>query len=103
MSGDIDAVVTKHLIGIQNENWVKSYWRPGMGWLYMIMCAFDFIIFPMMMILSPAVCAAVGINIAYTPWTSLTLSNGGMIHIAFGAILGVTAYTRGQEKIAGRK
>ena len=102
MSGDINAEITKHRIEIQNENWVKSYWRPGMGWLYMVMCAFDFIIFPMMMIMSPAVCAAIGINITYSPWTSLTLSNGGMIHVAFGAILGVTAYTRGQEKIASR-
>lgn len=102
MTIDSDSEITKHQLSIQNENWIKSYWRPGMGWLYMIMCAFDFIIFPMMMILSPAVGSFLGINLTYQPWTSLTLSNGGMIHIAFGAILGVTAYTRGQEKLAGR-
>jgi hypothetical protein len=30
------------------------------------------------------------------------LSNGGLIHLAFGAILGVSAFTRGQEKMSGK-
>jgi hypothetical protein len=34
----------------------------------------------------------------YTAWQSLTLANGGLIHIAFGAILGVAAFSRGQDK-----
>ena len=38
----------------------------------------------------------------YIAWQSLTLSNGGLIHLAFGAILGVSAWTRGQEKIANK-
>jgi hypothetical protein len=33
-------------------------------------------------------------------WQPLTLQGGGLVHIAFGAILGISAYTRGQEKIA---
>jgi hypothetical protein len=40
----------------------------------------------------------VGMEVPYTAWESLTLSNGGLIHLAFGAILGVTAWTRGMEK-----
>ena len=44
-----------------------------------------------------------GFTVPYQVWTSLTLSNGGLIHLAFGAILGVAAFTRGQEKIAGAK
>jgi hypothetical protein len=32
-------------------------------------------------------------------WQPLTLQGGGLIHIAFGAILGISAWTRGQEKI----
>ena len=39
-------------------------------------------------------------TVTYTQWQSLTLQNGGLIHLAFGAILGVTAWTRGQEKAA---
>lgn len=100
---NVNVEVARHRISIQNENWVKAYWRPGMGWLYMVMCAFDFIIFPLMMIMSPVVGAIIGINIPYNEWKSLTLSNGGMIHVAFGAILGVAAYTRGQEKLAGKQ
>jgi len=99
----VDSEVVKHQLAIQNENWIKSYWRPSMGWLYMIMCAFDFIIFPLIMIVSPAVGAIFGVQVPYNEWKSLTLSNGGMIHIAFGAILGVAAYTRGQEKLIGRQ
>lgn len=83
-----------------SEHWMKSYWRPAMGWLYMAICAFDFIIGPVMSLTMPAMLASIGeANITYTPWESLTLSNGGLIHLAFGAILGVTAWTRGQEKI----
>ena len=31
-------------------------------------------------------------------WQSLTLQGGGLFHIAFGAILGAAAWTRGMEK-----
>ena len=80
---------------IQNEPWLKSYWRPGMAWLYMVICACDFVIFPLISIFIPIIT-----HDKYTPWTSLTLQNGGLIHLAFGAILGVTAWTRGTEKRA---
>jgi hypothetical protein len=93
-----EELATINAIHRQEENWIKAYWRPAMGWLYMSICAFDFIIFPMIMIFSPVI----GIQPVYKEWVSLTLSNGGLIHFAFGAILGVTAYTRGLEKLAGR-
>ncbi len=100
---DADVEATRQQISIQNENWIKSYWRPAMGWLYMLMCAFDFIIFPLIMIVIPIIGAIIGVSMPYNEWKSLTLSNGGMIHLAFGAILGVAAYTRGLEKLAGRQ
>jgi len=85
----------------QGEHWMKAYWRPAMGWLYMVICAFDFIIAPMLSMAMPLFLKYLGAQtVAYTQWQSLTLSNGGLIHLAFGAILGVTAWTRGQEKIA---
>ena len=84
---------------LMNESWIKQFWRPGMGWLYMAICAADFIIFPALMIFLPVIFKASGISIPYIPWKSLTLENGGMVHMAFGAILGVTAWTRGSEKI----
>ena len=86
----------------ESEHWMKAMWRPAMGWLYMAMCAFDFILFPLITIILPIIQHNIGINMPYNEWKSLTLSNGGLIHLAFGAILGVAAYTRGQEKIAGK-
>lgn len=99
---EIDADIAKHQMAKQDEHWAKAYWRPAMGWLYMAMCAFDFIIFPLITIFLPIIQHNFGITMPYTEWKSLTLSNGGLIHLAFGAILGVAAYTRGQEKIAGK-
>lgn len=84
----------------QNEPWIRQYWRPAMGWLYMAICLFDFIIFPTVNMLLPAILSHWSIEHTYQPWQSLTLQNGGMIHLAFGAILGIAAWTRGQEKIA---
>lgn len=40
---------------------------------------------------------------AYVPWTTLTLQNGGLIHMAFGAILGIAAWTKGQAQIEQAK
>jgi hypothetical protein len=87
----------------QSEHWVRCYWRPAMGWLYMIICFMDFVGFPLLTIFLPVIFKPYGLTISYQVWTSLTLSNGGLIHLAFGAILGVAAFTRGQEKIAGRQ
>lgn len=96
----LDKQIAQHEMAKENESWVKTYWRPAMGWLYMAICAFDFIFFPMIDMLLPAILEHWGIHQSYQPWTSLTLQNGGMIHIAFGAILGVAAWSRGQERIA---
>lgn len=96
----IDDKVVDEQIKKEEEHWVKAYWRPAMGWLYMAMCAMDFIIFPIFSMIQPVVMRHFKYDMTYVAWQSLTLSNGGMIHIAFGAILGVAAYTRGQEKIA---
>lgn len=85
---------------VVNEHWAKSFWRPAMGWLYMIICFMDFVGFPLLTIFLPIIFKPFGLIMPYTAWTSLTLSNGGLIHLAFGAILGVSAFSRGQEKLA---
>lgn len=97
---DLDKKEIEHAFKIQDENWIKTYWRPGMGWLYMAICFTDFILFPLLAMFIPAILKGFGVeNTQYVPWASLTLSNGGLIHLAFGAILGVTAWTRGMEKL----
>lgn len=82
----------------QNEHWAKAYWRPAMGWLYMLICLVDFVIFPAISMFLPIVT-----KLPYVAWQSLSLSNGGLIHMAFGAILGVAAYGRTQEKVASKQ
>jgi hypothetical protein len=84
------------------EKWIRIYWRPAMGWLYMLICFVDFVLFPLLAMFIPVILRNMAgiVEVAYVPWTSITLSNGGLIHLSFGAILGAAAWTRGMEKIA---
>lgn len=90
----LDKEIVENQLEKQDEHWMKAYWRPAMGWLYMLMCFCDFIAFPIVSMFLPLVT-----KLPYVAWQSLTLSNGGMIHLSMGAILGVAAYSRGQEKL----
>lgn len=77
------------------EDFATAKWRPFMGWTYMAICFFDFVIGPVMQVVFSIV--------TKTPliaWKSLTLDNGGLFHLAMGAVLGVAAYGRTQEKVA---
>lgn len=86
---------------VQSEHWMKSYWRPVAGWTYLLICIADFIAFPVLSMLLPLLSKAfLSSQIAYTVWNPITLSGGGLVHISFGAILGVTAWTRSNEKNA---
>ena len=98
-----DQQILEKQLDKQEEHWMKSYWRPAMGWLYMAICFMDFIAFPIIAMIMPVVYKGFGVSVSYSAWQSLTLSNGGLIHLAFGAILGITSYTRGQEKISSPK
>lgn len=70
-------------------------WRPMMGWQYMITCTFDFIIFPIAFALVQGIFKG---NVTLQ-WHPITLEGAGLYHISMGAILGVTAWSRGQEKM----
>lgn len=78
-----------------HQDWVNNQWRPLMGWLYAAICAFDFIIAP---ILWAIILAASGKPV--TEWVPLTLQGAGLFHLSMGAILGITSYGRSQEKIS---
>jgi hypothetical protein len=73
---------------MKEETWLKSYWRPAIAWQYFVVCICDFIIFP-----------SVYMYIVRQPWDPITLKEGGFYHLAMAAIIGVAAWTRGQEKI----
>jgi hypothetical protein len=77
-------------------DWMSAKWRPAMGWMYMAVCIFDFIIFPILWTLIQAYDAQGSVT---TEWDPLTLKGGGLFHVAMGAVLGVAAWSRGQEKI----
>ena len=81
----------------KKEDWMNSKWRPMMGWLYMAVCAFDFILFPILWSMLQAVTHTMPI----TQWQPLTLQGAGLFHIAMGAVLGIAALGRTQEKLAG--
>jgi len=78
------------------EDWMSKRWRPMMGWLYMGTCTVDFIVFP---VVWSVLQAATGQNV--TQWNPITLQGAGLYHLAMGAICGVAAWSRGQEKMAG--
>lgn len=79
---------------IKEEHWLKQYWRPTMAYQYLIVCLFDFIIGPLL-----AFGYAYLTKEPYVPWAPLTLGEGGFYHLSMAAIIGVAAWTRGQEKI----
>lgn len=81
----------------RREDWMNSKWRPAMGWLYMTVCAFDFIIFPIMWAILQGVMHATQVK----QWEPLTLQGAGLFHVAMGAVLGLAAWGRTQEKING--
>lgn len=82
------------VIVVDDESWIKKYWRPFMAWQYAAVCIFDFIIGPLM---TMAYFHASGGT--YIPWEPLTLKESGFYHLSMAAIIGVAAWTRGQEII----
>lgn len=82
----------------KQEDWMNSKWRPMMGWMYMVVCICDFVIFPVLWSLVHTVMHTG----QYTQWNPLTLQGAGLFHIAMGAILGIAAYGRTQEKLGDK-
>ena len=78
------------------DHWVQNTWRPMMGWTYMITCIFDFMIGPIYYNLLQYYNPGQHIDM----WQAITLQGGGLYHLAMGAILGISAYGRTQEKIS---
>lgn len=77
------------------ESWIDNKWRPTMGWVYMVTCVFDFILFPVLWAL-----VLVYTKQPLVPWAPITLQSGGLYHIAMGAIVGITSFGRTKEKLA---
>lgn len=82
------------------EDWIQHKWRPMMAIMYMVVCIFDFIIFPIGFTIVQF-WETQASNDAFRQWQPLTLVGAGLFHMAMGAVLGITAWSRGQEKLAG--
>ena len=82
----------------KNEDWMNSKWRPAMGWMYMLVCTADFVLFPVLW----SLVQVVGDGKVETQWSPITLQGAGLFHMAMGAILGIAAYGRTQEKLGDK-
>jgi hypothetical protein len=78
------------------EDWMVKKWRPAMGWTYMGICILDMAIFPVLWSVAQLLTKQ-----PITQWNPLTLQGAGLFHLAMGAVLGIAAWSRGQEKMAG--
>ena len=85
------------LVANDNTDWINKKWRPVMGWVYMMTCTCDFVVFPVLWSLLQALSKGQVTN----QWQPLTLQGAGLYHIAMGAVLGIAAYGRTKEKIEG--
>ena len=81
----------------KKEDWMNSKWRPMMGWVYMATCTADFVLFPILW----SVLQSISHGQVNSQWQPLTLQGAGLYHIAMGAVLGLAAFGRTQEKLAG--
>jgi len=80
----------------KDEDWMQKKWRPAMGWMYMVVCMMDMVVFPVAWSLLQTIT-----HTPITQWNPLTLQGAGLFHLAMGAVLGIAAFGRTQEKIAG--
>ncbi len=78
-------------------DWINKKMRPMMGWVYMMTCTCDFVIFPILW----SLLQALSHGQVTSQWQPLTLQGAGLYHIAMGAVLGIAAYGRTKEKVAG--
>lgn len=81
----------------KNEDWMNSKWRPMMGWTYMLTCVADFVLFPILW----SLVQVIGGGKVESQWMPITLQGAGLFHLAMGAVLGIAAYGRTQEKMSG--
>lgn len=80
---------------MRKENWFYRAWRPAVAWGYLFLCIFDFFLAP---VLLTAYCYYTGTP--YIPWEPITTKGGSILHASLGGISGISAWSRGKEKIA---
>jgi hypothetical protein len=90
------AMADEQQVEKKDEDWMQKKWRPAMGWMYMLICTLDMGVFPILWSILQTVT-----HQTLTQWQPLTLQGAGLFHVAMGAVLGIAAFGRTQEKLAG--
>jgi hypothetical protein len=85
------------LVANDNTDWINKKWRPVMGWMYMLVCTCDFVVFPVLW----SILQSLSHGQVTSQWQPLTLQGAGLFHLSMGAVLGIAAYGRTKEKVAG--
>jgi hypothetical protein len=80
----------------KDEYWKQKKWLHAMCLIYLIVCILDIAIFPVLWSLVQVLTKQ-----PITQWNPLTLQGAGLFHLAMGAVLGIAAWGRTQEKVAG--
>lgn len=96
-AGTNAAVDGETLVKNTNEDWINKKWRPVMGWMYMLVCTCDFVVFPILW----SLLQAYSHGQVTSQWQPVTLQGAGLFHISMGAVLGIAAYGRTKEKMSG--
>lgn len=83
---------------------INEHWRGWAAIIYLIICLYDFVIassfFNTGVVGYVEEMSKINIELAAevikqtSRWEPLTLTNGGIFHLAFGAILGVSAWNK---------
>ena len=68
-------------VSAQEKDWMQNKWRPAMGWMYMMVCVFDFIVFPVLWAIVQFWETSAA-NDAFRQWQPLTLQGAGLFHMA---------------------
>jgi hypothetical protein len=109
----------RHNNNFHKEPWWQEAWQPLAAAVYLFICLLDVGVMPLIyewINASMSNSTLVDLALKFTNpaaqiealqalkvsrvWVPLTLQGNGMFHIAFGAILGVGAFAKGQEKVA---
>lgn len=117
--GRSGAVVQNNQVQDHLEHGFKKFWRPVAAYIYLAICMFDFVGMPVYVTYlneqvnteafaeirqlqdkEVKLAALEQLDLGKSSWEPLTLAGGGLFHLSFGAILGISAFTRGQEKKA---
>lgn len=78
---------------------LQGGWRTALAYSYVWICVFDFSIGPILYNLLQYYNPGQHIDM----WKSITLEGGGLYHLSMGAILGISAHGRTQEKLASKE